>query len=149
MPGQRRVRRSDEIAADLRRRIQAGDFTHGLPSERDLRSEYGVSKETLRNALLVLDAEGLLVRRSGDRHRVRLASERTVVDMDIPGPWQLTVDVADDTERARLGLVVGAWVIHLWDLSRLDAEGRPTLWETLPAAGTVLRGMGPVGEDPA
>lgn len=55
------------VADALRKRIAAGEFSKGgkLPTERDLRPEYGVSLATVRQALGVLRDEGLLESRVG------------------------------------------------------------------------------------
>jgi DNA-binding transcriptional MocR family regulator len=129
------VRRSDDIAADLRRRIQAGDFAHGLPAEARLAAEYETSRTTLRLAINTLAVQGLLVRRGGATHQVRVTPERTIVEVDLPGPGELTIDVATDEERQRFGLPDGGLVVHIWDTDRLDEDGNPTLWDTHPAIG--------------
>lgn len=56
-----------EIADDLRRRINAGEFgeKRKLDSERDLRAHYDVSQMTVRQALGVLRDEGLIESRVG------------------------------------------------------------------------------------
>ncbi|MGW1160393.1 GntR family transcriptional regulator [Streptomyces sp. NPDC002519] len=56
-----------EIADDLRRRINTGEFgeKRKLDSERDLRDRYDVSQMTVRQALGVLRDEGLIESRVG------------------------------------------------------------------------------------
>jgi GntR family transcriptional regulator len=55
-----------EIAADLRRRIAAGEFDdHLLPSEATLSGAYGASRVTVRKALDALKDEGLVASRQG------------------------------------------------------------------------------------
>jgi GntR family transcriptional regulator len=49
-----------QVTADLRRRIQAGEWTGRLPSEKSIAQEYGVSVGTVRKALKQLRAEGLI-----------------------------------------------------------------------------------------
>ena len=49
-----------QITADLRRRIQAGEWTGRLPGEKTLAQEYGVAIGTVRKALAQLRAEGLI-----------------------------------------------------------------------------------------
>ncbi|GAB3982318.1 GntR family transcriptional regulator [Plantactinospora veratri] len=75
----------DRIAADLRRKIQEGQLAPGqqLPAETALKEEYGVSLVTMRKALDILAAEGLIEKRHGygtfiriPRQRVRRSSER-------------------------------------------------------------------------
>jgi GntR family transcriptional regulator len=55
------VQVADAIAA----RLQAGQFAFGLPPERELADEYGVSYQTLRRAISLLRERGLLVTRYG------------------------------------------------------------------------------------
>lgn len=62
-----RTIRYNEIAADLRRRLGEGEFAAGrlLPSESDLTRSYGASRVTVRRALDLLRAEGLVDSRQG------------------------------------------------------------------------------------
>ncbi|MFJ1651736.1 GntR family transcriptional regulator [Streptomyces sp. NPDC088337] len=64
------------ISEKLRERIRQEDSTEVLPSEADLMREHGVGRNTVRRALKVLEAEGVLesapgigwrIVRSGDR----------------------------------------------------------------------------------
>jgi GntR family transcriptional regulator, N-acetylglucosamine utilization regulator len=57
-----------QIAERLTDRIKTGKLTPGarLPPERELSDALGVNRMTLRQALHLLEAEGLLVRRQGD-----------------------------------------------------------------------------------
>lgn len=57
----------ERIAADLRRRIDAGDFRPGvpLPSEAELIAQYGVSRNTVRRAYRHLADAGAVVVRHG------------------------------------------------------------------------------------
>ncbi|MES2459972.1 MAG: GntR family transcriptional regulator [Armatimonadota bacterium] len=54
--------RYEEIAADLREKIRQGHLPVGrrLPSERDLTEGYGVQRNTVRQALTLLEKEGWL-----------------------------------------------------------------------------------------
>ncbi len=67
-----------KLAANMRREIEAGEFgTNGrLPSEESLAEQYGVSRGTVRNALALLRANGLVTSRRGTR-RVVLGTART------------------------------------------------------------------------
>ena len=58
---------SESVAADLRARILSGELPVGraLPPERELADEQGVSRTTVRAALTLLEAEGLVTRRVG------------------------------------------------------------------------------------
>lgn len=55
------------IAEDLRRRVSAGEFAPGgmLPSEAELCAAYGASRVTVRRALSLLRAEGVVDARRG------------------------------------------------------------------------------------
>lgn len=58
---------SDSIAADLRRRIDEGEWVNGdrLPSETALAEHYSVSRATIRTALQDLESRGLMITRRG------------------------------------------------------------------------------------
>ena len=62
-----RTIRYKDIAADLRRRLTAGEYTAGrlLPSESELSGSYSASRVTVRKALEELRAEGLVDSRQG------------------------------------------------------------------------------------
>ncbi|GAA3303740.1 hypothetical protein GCM10020295_53090 [Streptomyces cinereospinus] len=57
------------IAAELREAIDAGRYGAGdrLPGENDLMAEHGVARMTARQALAVLQAEGIAEARKGGR----------------------------------------------------------------------------------
>lgn len=63
----------EQIADDLRRRIRTGELPQGerLPSESVLAAEYDKSLPTLRQALGVLQAEGLIEKQHGRGNFVR------------------------------------------------------------------------------
>jgi GntR family transcriptional regulator len=56
-----------QVARDIREKIQSGEYHAGdqLPSERDLVDSYGVSRPTIRDAVGLLRAEGVLVAEHG------------------------------------------------------------------------------------
>lgn len=58
---------SVRLAADLRRRILSGELAPGmrLPAERVLAEDWKVNRHTLREALRLLEAQGLLLSRQG------------------------------------------------------------------------------------
>ena len=58
----RQPRLSELVAAKLRERIVSGHLTDGdlLPKQEDLGAEFGVSKPTLREAIRILESEGLI-----------------------------------------------------------------------------------------
>lgn len=57
----------DEVATQIRSRIEDGHFQHGarLPSERDLADELGISRTVLRESLRSLESLGYLEARVG------------------------------------------------------------------------------------
>lgn len=60
-----------QLLADLRTRLDAGEFTERLPTEAELTSAYGVSRQTVREALRRLVAEGRLARQRGRGTEIR------------------------------------------------------------------------------
>jgi len=62
-----RTIRYRDIADDLRRRVEAGEFAAGrvLPSESELSGSYSASRVTIRKALEALRTEGLVDARQG------------------------------------------------------------------------------------
>jgi GntR family transcriptional regulator len=53
----------EQLANVLRRRIKSGDLAKGepIPSEKTLQQEYGVARGTAREAVKLLQAEGLVI----------------------------------------------------------------------------------------
>lgn len=60
-------RLAEQVADELRRRILAGQLTddHVLPKEDELLVEFAISKPSLREAMRILEAEGLITVRRG------------------------------------------------------------------------------------
>ena len=69
---------SDAVAVYLREVILRGDFGDRLPGERPLAEMLKVSRTSLRMALDLLTAEGLLDRRHGCTTRVVVKKERAL-----------------------------------------------------------------------
>src|SRR4051812_37590145 len=65
----RRVRSFDDVVTQVRDAILSGEVTAGerLPSERELTEQFGVSRNTVREALRALEAVGLVEIRLGSR----------------------------------------------------------------------------------
>jgi GntR family transcriptional regulator len=59
-----------QVAADLRRRVAAGEITGRLPSERYLAGEYETTVVTIRKALALLRGEGIIETEHGWGSRV-------------------------------------------------------------------------------
>lgn len=68
-PMDRHATLSGHVAAVLRRRIVRGEIPDGavLPRQEDIQAEFGVSHPTVREALRMLEAEGLITVRRGMR----------------------------------------------------------------------------------
>jgi DNA-binding GntR family transcriptional regulator len=68
------------IAAQLRERIEVGTYSPGsvLPSNRQLRAEFGVADGTIRRALAELDRLGLTVARQGRPRMVAVPGQEPV-----------------------------------------------------------------------
>jgi GntR family transcriptional regulator len=62
-----------QLAAILRARIESGEITARLPSERDLHQQYGLAPMTVRKAVRLLAEEGLVVTVTGRGTYVRRA----------------------------------------------------------------------------
>lgn len=54
-----------QLLADLRARVAAGEFDERFPTDDELRREYGVSRQTVREAARRLQDEGVIVRERG------------------------------------------------------------------------------------
>jgi DNA-binding FadR family transcriptional regulator len=72
-----RRRVADQILDDLRDQILSGALPHGakLPAERELAARYGVSGPTIREAIRVLTAMGLVASRNGSASIVTAQSD--------------------------------------------------------------------------
>jgi DNA-binding LacI/PurR family transcriptional regulator len=70
---------SSQLRRIIRSKIEIGELKHGqkIPSERELCVEYGISRTTVRNALLSLVNEGLIVRYSGSGSFVKKDADLT------------------------------------------------------------------------
>ena len=64
---------SSQVAEQLRASILAGDFAEDvkIPPERELAATFGVSRPSIREALQMLVAAGLIEKRQGSGTRVR------------------------------------------------------------------------------
>ena len=145
-----RVPRYHQIAQALRDRIRSGDIEPGarLDNQRRLAGEFEVTLMTLRQALEVLEREGLITRRHGLGTFVALppvdydilnfrafAGDLSAVGEDVSTRFLRThVGPADRLAVRELALKPGARVFALERLRLVD--GRPTSFQIshLPAA---------------
>lgn len=74
-----RVSVTDEIARRIRGMIESGKYTVGdkLPTEMDLREQFGVGRSSVREALRILQAYGLVELRPGTGAFVAAVTERS------------------------------------------------------------------------
>jgi DNA-binding FadR family transcriptional regulator len=72
---------AEQVASELRRRIIKGELREGdhLPPEADLIAEFGVSRPTMREAVLLLEAESLIVVRRGVGGGARVQTPKRAV----------------------------------------------------------------------
>lgn len=77
-----RPSRTQDAVDQLLDAIIAGTLTAGeqLPPEGQLAAEFGVSRLTLREAVRLLQAQGVIVQVPGSRHRIAPVSEWTGMD---------------------------------------------------------------------
>jgi DNA-binding FadR family transcriptional regulator len=82
-----------QIADQIRALIKSGEFGAGsrLPPERDLARQFGVSRPSVREALIALEVEGLVDVRIGSGIYVRAPSEGAINDAPeaLAGPFEL------------------------------------------------------------
>lgn len=102
------------LADELRERITSGNLAPGqrFPSEKDLIDEHGVARETVRKALAILKAEGLIVVRHGYPTRVREQEPETATVKVMRGS-HLSVRPATPADQDELGVGDGRAVAVL------------------------------------
>src|ERR1700748_1194308 len=107
-----RGRVADQIVDNLRGQILSGTLPDGsrLPSEQELATHYGVSGPTIREAIRVLTAMGLVSTRNGSRTTVTARSDALLV-MSIASVAQFEKMSASDV----LGLLgsLNAYAVEL------------------------------------
>jgi GntR family transcriptional regulator len=94
-----------ELASALRDAIQAGTYPAGttLPKQDEIAEEYGVNVNTVRKAVSVLEAEGLVtpVRRKGTVVRTRPPMKRLGIERYAKSKWKFgLVPFAADREAS-------------------------------------------------
>lgn len=125
-----------QLLADLRRRLDDGDFATALPGEFALAAEYSVSRHTVREALRRMREDGAVV---AGRGRVARPAGPVPIEQPLDEPYSLYVAVeaagrtqrsvvrtfevrADGVIAARLGLEESTPLVHLERLRLADAE---------------------------
>lgn len=82
-----------QVAQQLQDLIASGVFCKGerLPAERDLASQFGVSRPSIREAMIALEIAGLVEVRSGSGVYVleQGSSPGKIADSQAPGPFEI------------------------------------------------------------
>ena len=143
--------RYQQIAAELRLAVDRGEYPVGsaLPSEGELVTRYGVARGTVRQAIALLEQEGVVATRQGARRTVvGSVPTQSFADMQSFSMWAVSqghvptarilrkairrVTIADGE---RLNAPVGAEVLDLQRVRLLD--GAPVMVERTLYAGLV------------
>lgn len=69
-----------QVLTDLRRRVMAGEFAAGFPTDDELCAGYGVSRATVRTAVAEMEAAGIVRRHQGRRSSVVSGTDEEGVD---------------------------------------------------------------------
>ncbi|MER7207730.1 GntR family transcriptional regulator [Streptosporangium sp. NPDC000239] len=150
-PGGRAAARYVGIAAELREAIMCGEYAVGsqLPSETTLATRFDVSRGTVRQAVALLAAEGLVGSRQGAR-RIVVGRERSqsFAELNSFAQWAQAMGYrvsgqvleqrrrgADAAEAVRLALQPGDQVLSVLRLRSL--EGEPVMLERTVYAGWI------------
>lgn len=133
-----------QLQDDLLRRIARGEFDHAFPGELVLVDEYGLSRNTVRQALSQLRADGIVTGERGRPPRVADTRHRRVIEQPV-GATSTLFDVveaaghtqtsvvralertADGVVASRLGLEESTPLLHLERLRHADDE--PLAWD--------------------
>ena len=96
-----------QIASDLREQIRAGELAPGqqLYAEDRLASQYGVAKDTVREALAVLRGEGLI--RTVNRRASFVRAPGPLAKVTVTGPVGIRTRMPTPEERRQLQLDEG------------------------------------------
>lgn len=114
---------SEEIVEQIRALIAQGQLKPGerVPSERDLATMIGVSRPSVREAIMVLEAMGLVESRQGGGTFVRSLTEQSIVD-PLEGLVTNNTDLLQDLSEVRIGLE--SWSAYLAAQNATDDELR-------------------------
>lgn len=131
------------LSKQLTKRIGSGEYRvgHYLPSEKQLASEFGVSRPTVRRALEYIEAIGLISRRRGDGTKVLAEKPFTdyryttrPVDDILYGRGAERIvtaqneTVCDDVLAARLGAAPGSRWVHISQHRNDRDTGEMLVW---------------------
>lgn len=127
-----------QIANDLRRQIAESVYPPGscLPPEAEMAARYGVSRGTVRQAVITLQMEGLLDTRKGARRTVlRAAPAQSLTELQSFAQWAVCTGrtpgglilhmqhkAATEVQANALQIAEGERVLHVLRLRTLDGE---------------------------
>lgn len=111
-----------QLLEDLRRRLASGELTDRFPTDRELTEDYGVSRQTARDAVRHLREEGLVTRQRGKGSFVR---PRTIEQ-----PLGALYSLYRSIEAA--GYVQRSEIVHLGERCEPEAAGRLGLPDMTP-----------------
>ena len=117
------------IADQIRELIQQGGFDIGtrLPPERDLAQQLGVSRPSLREALIALDVEGSVEIRSGSgmvEVRIRLTEQGPVHQMQaVRLELKAEEAVSIESKTVEIKATEGSVKVESKEEVDIDAEG--------------------------
>jgi GntR family transcriptional regulator len=137
-----------QLEQRLTRRVATGEFAASFPSELELQREYGVSRQTVREALRKLRADGVVIAERGRRSRIVKAPD---IEQSLGTLYSLfrSVEESGHTQRSivrvakerrgdsvasRLGLDPSTPLVHLERLRLVDDEPLALDRVWLPAA---------------
>jgi GntR family transcriptional regulator len=105
-----------QIADELRERIENGTYPPGsrFRSEKDIGQEWGVARSTARQAMRLLEQDGLILIRHGQFTRVRDTRQMSVVPVPADGSTY-GARPAKRSEAAEYGIPVGSPMLTLHD----------------------------------
>lgn len=123
-----------EIAKELRKRISSGVYAPGeqLPSEPELASQFGVSRGTLREALSVLEKEGVIRRRHGIGSFVETHYNKVVAGMEKLDPLIETI--------RRAGYEAKDQVLSIRE-TKIDAKAAEALEVEMDSVGYIIESI--------
>jgi GntR family transcriptional repressor for pyruvate dehydrogenase complex len=132
-----------QVASRVAESIRIGEYPKGrrLPSERDLAEKFGVSRPTVREAMIALEIQGFVHARHGSGVYVTDSTPKVEggADLDI-GPFELT-----EARRVVEGEVCALAAISITEdeVAELESILRDLAEETKAPASSADAGQGP------
>ncbi|MFE5193421.1 GntR family transcriptional regulator [Streptomyces sp. NPDC056601] len=135
------------ISEALRKGIAEGKIVDALPSEADLMRSHGVSRNTIRRALKVLEAEGVLESAPGIGWRVARGDRRTLVERmtDVITEDALTMGDTYPSEAQLCERFGFSRTAVRRALAQMEGSG---LLDTIHGKGRTVRALPPTGIRP-